>query len=698
MGGSVVGLIKGLKGRINTRRWGFGTFPVKATKRRRPKSKDCRLETANQAPPLGETVSRRWSLVAGPFLRRVVVWGIDLVSIFAALPLAYGLRFHLTADFLTQHKEQFLTCFLVLVPVRFLLLYVSHLQRMVWRYTGMVELRRLIMVSTAGTVIAVFVVAFITRLEGMPRSVFILEWGIYLFLVAGARIASRMLWEIGRGRESEGAHRLTKPVIVIGAGAAGSVLVKELTQNHRVGEQVVAFVDDDPAKQNREVLGVPVYGPLESLPQLMTGLGTRHVYIAIPSATSAQMRRIVNICERSGAEFRTLPSLGDIVRGRVIWHQLRQVRLEDLLGREPVSVDAVGIANWLQGKRVLVTGAAGSIGSELCRQLVGFGVSRLTLLDQSELQLYLLQHEQWAQLTQVPYRCVIGSVADQALIAEILREERPQVIFHTAAYKHVHLMEQNPRAALLTNVFGTFIIGEEALRAGVERFVLVSTDKAVRPTGVMGATKKLAEDICLGFGGCSPTTFLIVRFGNVIGSSGSVIPLFERQLAAGTSLTVTHPEATRFFMTIPEATRLLLQAVTIGQGGEIFLLDMGEPVKILDLAEEMIRLAGKEPHTEVPIQFIGLRPGEKLHEELWHPGAEVVRTEHAKILRIKSLPVIHSPEDLLVEVKILLQSPDKSEILASAIIALADQSSNSQDRMYKETLLLSEKREAGTFH
>lgn len=628
--------------------------------------------------PLQSSVSR-------PFLRRVVVWGIDFVAILAALPLAYALRFNLTAVFLEEYRAQFLTGFVVLVLVRLLLRHVCHLQRMMWRYTGILELRRLVMATTVGTLIAISVAAFVTRLEGMPRSVFILEWGIYLFLAAGARISYRMLWEIWGEREGRVSHRSMKPVIVIGAGVAGNALAKELAQNSNLGEYAVAFVDDDPTKRSREVLGVPVHGPIELLPQFIARFDTRRVYIALPSATSGQMRRIVRLCEEAGAEFRTLPSLGDIVSGRATLHQLRPVRLEDLLGREPITIDAGGISRWLRGKRVLVTGAAGSIGSELCRQLLGFGVSHLTLFDQSEFHLYLLQNGLWGMLTKVPHRCVIGSVTDQALVAEVLREERPQVIFHTAAYKHVHLMEENPRAALLNNVLGTFTVGEEALRAAVGYVVLISTDKAVHPTGVMGATKKLAEEICLGLGGRGATIFQVVRFGNVIGSSGSVVPLFERQLASGGPLTVTHPEATRFFMTIPEAVRLILQAVTMGRGGEISLLDMGEPVRILDLAEQMIRLAGREPYTEIPIQFVGLRPGERLHEELWHPDEQVMRTEHPKILRGESYTAIRQPESLLCKVQELLRLPADASALGPAIVALANQSYSGQKRVSSGT-------------
>jgi FlaA1/EpsC-like NDP-sugar epimerase len=302
---------------------------------------------------------------------------------------------------------------------------------------------------------------------------------------------------------------------------------------------------------------------------------------------------------------------------------------------------------------------------------LGAGVSHITLLDQSELQLYLLQDELKTRLAQIPHHCLIGSVTDQAFVADVLQEECPQVIFHAAAYKHVHLMEENPRAALITNVQGTALLGKEALKAGVEHFVLISSDKAVHPTSVMGATKRLAEQVCLGLNSQERTMFHVVRFGNVIGSSGSVVPLFERQLAAGGPLTVTHPEVTRFFMTIPEAVRLILQTVIMGRGGEIFLLEMGEPVKILDLAEQMILLAGREPHTEIPIQFVGLRPGEKLHEELWHANEQRDQTAHQKILKVASSDKMEEPTILLAQVEALLSLPTSS--LGSAIVSLANE-------------------------
>ena len=318
----------------------------------------------------------------------------------------------------------------------------------------------------------------------------------------------------------------------------------------------------------------------------------------------------------------------------------------------------------------MVTGAAGSIGSELCRQLLGAGVNHLTLLDQSELQLYLLQDELKTPLAQIPHRCIIGSVTDQIFVADVLREECPQVIFHAAAYKHVHLMEENPRAALMTNVQGTALMGQEALKAGVEHFVLISSDKAVHPTSVMGATKRLAEQVCLGLNSEKDTMFHVVRFGNVIGSSGSVVPLFERQLTEGGPLTVTHPEVTRFFMTIPEAARLILQTVIMGRGGEIFLLEMGEPVKILDLAEQMILLAGREPYAEIPIEFVGLRPGEKIHEELWGSNEQMDQTSHQKILKVASSQKMEEPAILLTEAQGLLSLPTIS--LGAAIVNLAN--------------------------
>ena len=618
------------------------------------------------APATMKETLLRWAL-----WRRVVIGGIDFAVILIALPLAYVLRFNFTIIFLDgEYWRQFLAGFVVLVPIRFLLRYVFRLHRMVWRHTSLWELRRLVIASAIGSLVGVSAVAFISRLQGMPRSVFILEWGIYLFLTAGVRITSRMSWEMWRGRRVGGGPQQMKSVIVIGAGSAGSTLVRALAQNPGLGECVVAVLDDDQGKHNRELHGVPILTPVERLPELLSDFETRYVYIALPSATSAQMRRIVRICEEADAEFRTLPSISDTLTGRAILSQLRPVQLEDLLGREPVGIDIEGIADWLQGKRILVTGAAGSIGSELCRQLLGFGIDHLTLLDQSELHLYLLQDELGPLLAKAPHRCVIGSITDQTLVSDLLQSEGPQVIFHAAAYKHVHLMEENPRAALVTNVLGTSIVGEAARRAGVEHFVLISSDKAVHPTSVMGATKRLAEQLCLGFDDRGPTAFHVVRFGNVIGSSGSVVPLFERQLAAGGPLTVTHREVTRFFMTIPEAVRLILQAVVMGQGGEIFLLEMGEPIKILDLAEQLIRLAGREPHTDVPIQFIGLRPGEKLREELWHADEQKERTAHPKILKALSSATICRPELLLDEVDRLLSSSSTS--LNRAIIDLAN--------------------------
>ncbi len=359
------------------------------------------------------------------------------------------------------------------------------------------------------------------------------------------------------------------------------------------------------------------------------------VLIAIPSATGPQMRRIIEICKSCEARYRTLPEIGAIIDGKVSIKSLRDVKYEDLLRRPPVNLDTTEISRYLQGKRVLVTGAGGSIGSELCRQIIRFDPEELILVDASEVNLYNIQMELQHELNFSRYRCILSRVQDQPLMEDVFSGYRPQLIFHAAAYKHVPMLEKNPWEAIYNNVLGSQVVMELALKYGVERFVLVSTDKAVRPTNVMGASKRLAELMVQSLQG-NGTRFMAVRFGNVIGSSGSVLPLFRRQLEQGGPITVTHPEVTRYFMTIPEAAQLILQAGGLGEGGEIFILEMGTPVKIAQMAEELVRLSGKEPGKDVEIIFTGLREGEKLYEELITQGEGIVGTRHEKIMVLRS--------------------------------------------------------------
>jgi FlaA1/EpsC-like NDP-sugar epimerase len=412
-------------------------------------------------------------------------------------------------------------------------------------------------------------------------------------------------------------------------------MLREIVDNPHVDYHVVGFLDDDRAKWGRSLHGLKVFGGAEMLPKIIKHSKIDEVLIATPCATGVQMRRIIEICKESEARYRTLPEIGAIINGKVSIKSLRDVKYEDLLRRPPVTLDKSEVSRYLQGKRVLVTGAGGSIGSELCRQITQFDPEELIMVDASEANLYGIQMELHHEMNFLRYRCILSRVQSKSLMEDVFKEYRPQLIFHAAAYKHVPLIEKNPWEAVDNNVLGSQVVMQLSLKYGVERFVLVSTDKAVRPTSVMGASKRLTELIVQSLQG-NGTRFMAVRFGNVIGSSGSVLPLFRRQLEQGGPITVTHPEVTRYFMTIPEASQLILQAGGLGEGGEIFILEMGTPVKIAKMAEELVRLSGKKLGQDVEIIFTGLREGEKLYEELITQDEGVVHTKYDKIMVLRS--------------------------------------------------------------
>jgi len=434
-------------------------------------------------------------------------------------------------------------------------------------------------------------------------------------------------WKDSRGEAIRSAPQLR--VLILGAGRAGDALVRDLKREARF--LPVGFLDDNNALRGGHVQGLPVLGKVESLAQIAEQVAAQMLLIAMPSASSAQMQRVVGLCETSGLPFRTMPRLADVVAGRSNFNELKEVAIEDLLGREQVQLDWTSIRTGLSGKRVLVTGGGGSIGSELCRQVARLGATSLTILEISEYNLYRIEQELRREFPDLHLDARIGDCGDVSGCERAFQVVRPQVVFHAAAYKHVPLLQDQVREAFRNNVLGTKVVAEAADRHGVECFVLISTDKAVNPSSIMGACKRTAEIYCQNFAAQSHTRYITVRFGNVLDSAGSVVPLFRDQIRAGGPVTVTHAEITRYFMTIPEACQLILQAAVLGKGGEIFALDMGEPVKISYLAEQMIRLAGKQPGRDIAIVYTGLRPGEKLFEELFHPLENYQATTHVKI-------------------------------------------------------------------
>jgi FlaA1/EpsC-like NDP-sugar epimerase len=460
----------------------------------------------------------------------------------------------------------------------------------------------------------------------VPRSVFVLDPLLLVFMMGGSRIAYRAWKERSLG--ALGAVSRT-PVLVLGAGDAADALLRDLSAKREW--RVVGLLDDNAGRRGRQIRGVPVLGALKELPRLAGELGVEHAIIAMPSVSHTVRRNAVQLATQAGLKVMTVPSFDDIMSGRVTVSQLRRVELDDLLGRDPVVLDMDGLSDFLSGKTVLVTGAGGSIGSELCRQIARFRPGRLVLFELSEYALYRIEQEFRQHHPDLPIVCAVGDTRNRARVQQILREWQPRVVFHAAAYKHVPLMEEiNAWEAVQNNVLGTFILASEAARAGVEEFVLISTDKAVNPVNVMGASKRLAEMVCQALQVGASTRFVMVRFGNVLGSAGSVIPKFREQIAQGGPVTVTHPEITRYFMSIPEAAQLVLQAGLMCKGGEIFVLDMGEPVRIVDLAREMIRLSGFS-ESDVRIVFTGLRAGEKLYEEVLADDEHTLPTPHPKL-------------------------------------------------------------------
>jgi FlaA1/EpsC-like NDP-sugar epimerase len=521
----------------------------------------------------------------------------------------------------------------VILAVRLTVFAYAGLYRGMWRFVGMRDLVKLIQAVTFSSILSVVLLFLIFRLEGYPRSVFIIDWFVVLIFIGGSRFAYRLFRE-GVFKSLFGAQDKNGAgirVLIVGAGRAGELILREILGNSHYGFLPVGFVDDNRSKRSSTIHGYRVLGNTRDIPRLVKEHSIEEIFLAIPSASSKAKRRIMHVCKSSGLKFKTLPAMGQLLNGTVTVNALREFQIEDLLGREPVKLDAGSIKEYLRDKTVMITGAGGSIGSELCRQVAHFSPRRLVLYERSEFNLYQIQMNLLELYPDLEVHAVIGDVLNQQRAKRTMRQFKPEVLFHAAAYKHVPLMELNAEEALRNNVYGTWVVAYLSHVYGVKKFVMVSTDKAVKPTNIMGASKRIAELVCQGFGRDSKTKFVTVRFGNVLNSVGSVIPLFKRQIARGGPVTVTHPEIYRYFMTIPESVQLIMQAGAMGKGGEIFILDMGEPVKIVDLARDMISLSGLEPDKDIKIVFTGLRPGEKLYEELLTDGEEITSTLHEKI-------------------------------------------------------------------
>jgi FlaA1/EpsC-like NDP-sugar epimerase len=562
---------------------------------------------------------------------------LDTILVALAHLSAYALRFE--GEIPTWQWDNIERTLPFILAAKLFAFYYFNLYRGLWRYTSIVDLQNVLKAASLASVVVALAILFFYRFQSFSRSVFIMDWGLTVFLVGGIRVAIRVftanhIGDLFSFVRSARLHKTPrKRLLIIGAGDAGEKFLREILDNPRVQYEPVGFLDDDPRKMGKTIHGVPVIGTVADIKDL--SIAYDEILIAIPSARGDEMRHVVEMCERTGKRYRTIPKIGELIEGRITVNTIREVSMEDLIGREKVQLDEDRISAFLRQKRVLITGAGGSIGSELVRQICRYRPEALVLMDFSEFNLYRIEMDCRRRRVRTALNACLADIRDRELMMRLFAHHQPHIVFHAAAYKHVPMQELHPGEAIKTNVLGTRNLVEAALQNGVEYFVLVSTDKAVRPTNVMGASKRLAEQIVQSADTAGPTRFMAVRFGNVIGSSGSVIPLFQQQIAQGGPVTVTHPDITRYFMSIPEAAQLILQAGAMGEGGEIFVLDMGEPVRIADMARDLIRLNGLEPDQDIPIEFIGLRPGEKLYEELITVGEGIVPTGHSKVLVLR---------------------------------------------------------------
>lgn len=560
-----------------------------------------------------------------PYLyRRINIVVHDLFMVLMAWTLAYLIRydFSLHADSLNSLLR---TAPFVLV-IQALLLWWAETYRGLWRFASLPDLWNIIRASALGVLAIGLVLFIVNRMEAVPRSSLLLYPIILVFLLGAPRLVYRMFKDRQLGLH---VTKDCKRVLVLGAGKSGELLIRDIAHDEYLP---IGFLDDNKQLMGARIHGIPVLGTMDELPQIIDDWNIDAIVIAVPSATNAQMQRIVDLCEQTHVPFRTVPKLQDLVSGQSSLKEFREVAMDDLLGREPISLDWRRIGAGLRGKIVLVTGAGGSIGSELCRQTARLGVAALVLFERSEFNLYSIELELRQKYPNLILHACLGDICDQAAVDYVLATYRAEVIFHAAAYKHVPMLQEQAREAVRNNVLGTKIVALAATKYNCSTFILISTDKAVNPTSVMGTSKRIAEIFCQNLNRRASTHFITVRFGNVLGSAGSVVPLFQRQIAAGGPVTVTHPEMTRYFMTIPEASQLIMQASAMGEGGEIYVLNMGEAINITYLAELMIKLAGKTPGEDIQIVYTGLRLGEKLFEEIFHDQENLSNTGHDKIL------------------------------------------------------------------
>lgn len=559
--------------------------------------------------------------------------GMILVGHVALFTLGYAAAFALRFDFAVPqfYQDMFLGTVGAVLVVKVGVFWASGQFAGWWRYVGLRDLLAMARTAALGTLVCLLVVYLVMGIKGFPRSVYLLDFISTVALLGAARVGARLLREFLANRGLERDSSPLKRLLIVGAGDTGEMLLREIDKNRNLTYQAVALLDDDGRKHGLRIHGVPVLGPVSDARGVCERLRVDEIIIAAPSATRQELRAILEKIQATGIKPKILPAVESVLHGKVSLGEVREVAIEDLLGRKEVQLDGHAIAAYVRGKTVLVTGAGGSIGSEICRQVCRFEPKRLILLEQAENPLFFIEGELRRERGGVELVPVVADVCDEVRVDQVFAQHRPDVVLHAAAHKHVPLMEANPGEAVRNNVLGTRNVARSADKHKAAGFVMISTDKAINPTSVMGTTKRLAELYVQAMAAHSATQFISVRFGNVLGSNGSVVPIFREQIRKGGPVTVTHPEMTRYFMTIPEATQLVLQAASTGESGQVFVLDMGEPVRIVDLARDMIRLSGFTPGEDIEIVFSGMRPGEKLFEELSLGSEGISKTKHEKI-------------------------------------------------------------------
>lgn len=574
---------------------------------------------------------------------------LDVLLVTFSFYLAHLIRFDFSIP--SWASDRFSTLLPFSIAIKIACFFIFDLYRGMWRYTGLSDLMNVGKASFASTMLLILFVLFTTGFQGVPRSVFVIDWCLTLITIISLRVATRICFEKMGSGESLGnlvqsvilALRQNKAVsqkniLIIGAGNCGEKLIREIQGNVSARYRVCGFLDDDYRKIGRKIHGVTVLAEIEQLSSTITSTGAEEVIIAIPSISPKRMRGIVDLCKKAGVRHKTVPNMSELIDGKITVNSIRDVEYRDLLRRKPINLEEDKIWGYIKDKTVLVTGGGGSIGQGLCKQICRYEPRRLVIVEISESPLYEIELVLKKEFPGTEICASLSDIRNKNEIELIFDQFRPDIVFHAAAYKHVPMLEAHPWKAIENNILGTWNVVEATDKFGCRKFVFVSTDKAVNPTNIMGASKRISElivqnkNVCAGSG----TSFLIVRFGNVIGSVGSVIPLFKRQIREGGPVTVTHPEIIRFFMLIPEACQLILQAGTMGRGGEIFILEMGEPVRIDEMARDLIRFSGFEPEVDIPIVYTGLRPGEKLYEELMTEGENVAPTRHEKIMVLNS--------------------------------------------------------------